>query len=163
VVVISPRVADMARGIDGIVGPQPFATDEVRLCDGAEYGAQAEFFPDGERVWANGDGMILVDWPGPDHCGWQAARSMNIAETLPFWGAVHSGKDYWSDPTNVLPAGMLLTSYNGDADLPQDATDSGYRHEDLELWLVPDDHAVYLVGPDRVELWPVADPNYGCS
>lgn len=162
VVVISPRVADMARGIDGTVGPQPFATDEVRMCDGAEYGPQAEF-GHGERVWANGEGMILVDWPGSEHCGWQAARFLNIPDPLPFWGSVQTGNDYWSDPTNALPAGMLLAPYDADADMPLDATDSGYRHDDLELWLAPDDRAVYLVGPDQVELWPVADPNFGCS
>jgi hypothetical protein len=162
VVVISPRVADMARGIDGVVAPQPIATDEVRMCDGAEYGPQAEF-GQGERVWANGEGLILIDWPGSDHCGTQAARLMNIPDPLPFWGSVHTGNDYWADPMNVLPAGTLLAPYEDDANLPSDAVDSGYRHEDLELWLVPDGRAVYVVGPDSVELWPVANLNYGCS
>jgi hypothetical protein len=162
VVVISPRVADMARGIDGTVGPQPFATDEVRMCDGAEYGPDAEFGV-GQRVWVDDEGWILVDRPGPDHCGWESARSLNIPETLPFWGSVHTGSDYWHDPTNVLPPGMLLAPYDGDANLPPDATDSGYRLEDLELWLVPNGEAAYVVGPDHVELWSVADPTFGCS
>lgn len=157
VVVISPRLADEARGIDGAVGPHPFATDEVRLCDGAEYGAQADFFGDGERVWANGEGMILVDRPGPDHCGWQSAQSLNVPETLPFWGSTHSGRDYWADPDGVLPLHESLPAYDGDAELPDDATDSGYRHEDLELWFAMDERAVYVVSPDHVELWPARD------
>jgi hypothetical protein len=160
VVVISPRVADVARGVDGSVAPQPYALDEVRMCDGAEYGPGAEFGL-GERAWANGEGMILLDSPGPDHCGWAAARAMNIPETLPFWGSVHSGSDYWADPTNVLPSGEFAEPYNGDAELPPDATDSGYRHGDLELWFVPDGRAVYIAWPDHVELWPSGV--IGCS
>jgi len=162
VIVISPRVADLARGIDGVIGPQTFATDEVRMCDGAEFGLEAQWGM-GERVWASAAGWILADWPGPDHCGWESARSLNIPETLPFWGSVHTGSDYWHDPTNALPSGMLLALYDGDAELPPDAMDSGYRLEDLELWLVPNGEAAYVVGPDHVELWPVADPTFGCS
>jgi len=164
VIVISPRVAELARGIDGLVAPQPYATDEVQMCDGAEYGSAAEWGM-GERVWADAEGWILADWPGPDHCGWQAARSLDIPDPLPFWGSFFSGSTYWADPTGVLPTGELAEPgsepYDGDVLLPADATNSGYRHEDLELWFVPDGRAVYIVWPDHVELWPARD--LGCS
>lgn len=156
VVVISPRVADEARGIDGAVGPQPYATDEVRMCDGAEYGPDAEFGV-GERVWSDAAGWILLDRPGPEHCGWQSARSLNVPETLPFWGSTHSGSDYWADPDGVLLPDESLPAYDEDAEVPDVATDSGYRHEDLELWFVPDGRAIYVVSPDHVELWPARD------
>jgi len=35
--------------------------------------------------------------------------------------------------------------------------------EDLELWLVPNGEAAYVVGPNDVELWPAADPTLACS
>jgi len=150
VVVVSPRVAAMV--------DQPFALDEVRMCDQAEFGAQVDFGIDA-RVWVNADGMILIDVAGPEHCGWSLARFLAVYEELPLWRG--DFRNYIGDPVQILPPGTLVPPYDGDAQLPRDATDSGYRQVDLQLWLVPDGSAAYIVGPGYVELWPASD--IGCS
>jgi len=89
------------------------------------------------------------------HCGWQQARLLHIGEGVEL-------RQYIGDPLGIMPAGSLLAPYDGDATLPAEATASGYRNGDLELWFVPDGQAIFVVGPDRVELWPRSDPPIGC-
>ena len=106
-------------------------------------------------MWANDAGLILRDMPGAEHCGWQQARLLHIDEEADL-------RQYVGDPLGILPRDSLLAPYDGDATLPGTATASGYRNGDLELWFVPDGAAVFVVGPDRVELWPRSDPPIGC-
>ena len=48
--------------------------------------------------------------------------------------------------------------------LPADASDTGYRHQELELWLSPSEpDAAYLRAGDDVERWPRADPVIACA
>ena len=134
------------------VGEGIFTLIELRACEEGEFGPDAIFAND-DRVWANDAGAILREQAGPAHCGWQDARFLFINE-----GA--QGRQYVGDPVGVMPAGTLEEPYDGDATLPEDATASGYRNGDLELWFVPDGRAVFVVGSDRVELWPRSDA--GC-
>jgi hypothetical protein len=101
----------------------------------------------GDRLWVNDAGAILREEAGPAHCEWQDVRFLRIPD-----GAVTH--QYVGDPLGVMRAGEIDEPYNGDAGLPADATASGYRSGDLELWFVPDGRAVFVVGQDRVELWP---------
>ena len=137
-----------------VPGEGIFTLDELRACAATEFGPRA-VFANGDRVWANDAGLILRDMPGAAHCGWQQARLLHIGER-------DEMRQYIGDPLGIMPAGLLLESYDGDATLPAKATASGYRNGDLELWFVPDGRAVFVVGPDRVELWPRSDPPIGC-
>lgn len=134
------------------VGEGIFTLVELRACEESEFGPDAVFAND-DRVWANEAGAILREQAGPAHCDWQDARFLFITE-----GA--QSRQYIGDPLGVMPAGTLEEPYDGDATLPADATASGYRNGDLELWFVPDGRAVFVVGSDRVELWPSSD--VGC-
>lgn len=131
-----------------------FSLAELRACDEAEFGPDA-VFATGDRVWTNAVGQILRDAPGPAHCGWQNARLMHIGE-----GAAL--RQYIGDPVGIMPPDSLLEPYDGAATLPDDASASGYRNGDLELWFVPDERAIFVVGSDRVELWPRSNPPIGC-
>jgi hypothetical protein len=108
----------------------------------------------GDRVWVNGAGAILHEVAGPVHCDWQEVRFLRIPE-----GAV--SHQYIGDPLGIMPPAALDEPYDGDATLPADATASGYRNGDLELWFVPDERAVFVVGSDRVERWPRS--GVGCA
>ena len=132
-----------------------FTLVELRACEESEFGPDA-VFANGDRVWANDAGLILRDQPGPGHCGWQQARFLHIGEGV-------DSRQYIGDPVGVMPSTTLLEPYDGDAQLPVDATASGYRNGDLELWFVPDGRAIFVVGTDRVELWPRSDPPMGCA
>lgn len=48
------------------------------------------------------------------------------------------------------------TTFERSVKLSEDATFSGYRNDEAELWFGPDrgEEAAYLVVEDRVELWP---------
>jgi hypothetical protein len=137
-----------------IPGEGIFTLDELRACAEAEFGPRA-VFATGDRVWANEAGLILRDMPGAAHCGWQQARLLHI-------GQEGDLRQYIGDPLRIMPGDSLLAPYDGDATLPASAVASGYRNGDLQLWFVPDGRAVYVVGPDHVELWPRSDPLILC-
>jgi len=137
-----------------VPGEGIFTLEELRACALAEFGPRA-VFANGDRVWANDAGLILRDMPGAAHCGWQQARLLHIGEGAGL-------RQYIGDPLGIMPVDSLLAPYNGDATLPGTATPSGYRNGDLELWFVPDGRAIFVVGPDRVELWPRSDPFIAC-
>jgi hypothetical protein len=73
------------------------------------------------------------------------------------------GRQYLRDPFGAFAGVRLLDAYDGDADLPDDASFSGYRSADgLELWFTDEDRAAYVVTPDGVERWPRAEEPIGC-
>ena len=83
--------------------------------------------------------------PGDDHCGQESATFLFVEGAL-----------YVADPRGVLGDIGAATDFDDDASMPADAIDSGYRQEDRQLWLSPDDSIAYLVTDDRVEAWPLA-------
>jgi hypothetical protein len=150
VVVISPRFGELA--------DVAFTADELRMCPEAEFGSEAEF-ADERRVWTHTEsGAILTDIAGPGHCGWQSARIMHVEED----GVL--AKQYLRDPEGVFDQVPLRQSYAEDVDLPDDATDSGYRSpEGYELWFTHSDTAAYVVTPEGVERWPRPVEIIGCT
>lgn len=150
VVVVSPRHADL-------IG-EAFATDELRACSESEFGGTA-VFGDGRRVWTHLEtGEILTDIPGPSHCEWQSARMLHVTHDD------GSFTQYLRDPEGVFDFVRLLEDYAEGIELPDDASDSGYRtNEGLELWLTDLDTAAYVVTSDGVERWPRAEEPIGCS
>ena len=150
VVVVSPRHGD-------VIGEE-FATDELRACSESEFGGAVDF-GHGRRVWTHVEtGEILTDIPGPGHCEWQSARMLHIEED----GRLVA--QYLRDPEGVFPAERLLDAYAEGVELPDDASDSGYRSPDgLELWFTESDTALYVVTPDGAERWPRAVEPIGCA
>jgi hypothetical protein len=149
VVVISPRFGEF-------VG-MPFTIEELRLCDPAELGSDADLGP-GQRIWTHVEtGRILTDIAGPGHCGWESARMLHVER---------SGRllyQYLRDPEGVFNFGGLEDTYAEGVELPGDAFFSGYRTEDgLELWFTPENRAAYVVTPDGIERWPRATEPIGC-
>jgi hypothetical protein len=151
IVVVSPRFADR-------IGAA-FAADEVRTCPSGEFGSEAEF-ADGRRTWMHADtGHVITDIAGPGHCDWQTARLMHLEHPD---GSLD--RQYVRDPAGVLPAWPLLDSYAEGIELPDEATDSGYRSpEGFELWFTERDTAAYVVTPDGIERWPRAVEPIGCA
>jgi hypothetical protein len=103
----------------------------------------------GERVWVDEQGNeAAVDYQGPSHCGWDSARILVV-------GAGSGRREYVRDEAGVLhEAGDALAEFDDDVALPSDATPTGITRDDLELWMVPDDEAVYIVAADHAERWP---------
>jgi hypothetical protein len=151
VVVVSPRFGELMGAA--------FTVEELRTCPDAEFGSDA-VFGDDRRVWTQVEtGLILTDIPGPQHCGWQSARILHLPHRDgSLW------KQYVRDPEGVFADVPMLDSYAEDAELPADATDSGYRSpEGFELWFTSADTAAYVVTPESVERWPRPANPIGCA
>ena len=147
VVVVSPRFGELVRA--------RYTVEEVRACEQAEFG-QADFGPS-RRVWTHSEtGDIVTDIAGPSHCEWQSGRMLHVVD-----GDVV--RQYLRDPEGVFAFARLLDTYAEGLELPDDATDSGYRSpEGLELWFTRSDRAAYIVTSDGVERWPRAEEPIGC-
>lgn len=150
VIVVSPRFGELMGG--------RYTADELRTCPESEFGAAADF-PDDRRVWTHQEsGAILTDIAGPSHCGWQSARMMHVEEN----GVL--AKQYLRDPDGVFAQIPLRDTYAEGVELPDDATDSGYRSpEGYELWFTDADNAAYVVTPEGVERWPRPVDIVGCA
>lgn len=151
VVVVSPRFARL-------IGTA-FAADELRTCASGEFGMEADF-GDGRRAWVHAEtDHMITDIRGSSHCEWQTARLMHLEHPD---GSLD--RQYVRDPFGVLPDGPLLDAYAEGVELPEDATDSGYRSpEGFELWFTKADTAAYVVTPGGVERWPRAFEPIGCA
>ena len=72
-------------------------------------------------------------------------------------------RQYIRDPGAVI-APKYRDGLRHPSALPGDATDTGYRHSGLELWLAESDpDGVYLRAGSDVERWPRADPPIACA
>lgn len=110
------------------------------------------------------DGQELNSIAGPDHCDWQSAVIMHLGWPL---GTVSRSsaevRQFIRDPDGVIDP-SLRNRLAIAIDLAADATDTGYRNGDLELWLSPSTpDAAYLRVGDDVERWPRADPVIACA
>ena len=122
----------------------------------------AEFDPslDGELgvdVWQDADGRrvpvsIVRSAPGPEHCGWESVTFLTV-----------EGARYVRDPGGVLSADFEIAEFDGDAELPVDATDTGYSLDDRRIWRGADRSVAFLVEADRVEAWPSPGEPFGCG
>ena len=89
------------------------------------------------------------------HLGWPLGRdAKNISQA----------RQYLRDPEKVFPQDSFMTTYEGNTTLPEEAENTGYRTDFMELWLDPNDHGVvYLVFADHVERWPRAGEVIACA
>jgi len=114
--------------------------------------------------WTDRDGCLLridvvAERPGPEHCEWQAARTLIVGQPL---GARYTTPadttEFVRDPAGVYGRPELTAGFDPDATLPPEAVDKGYRRDDLALWHIPGDQtAIWLVSPDGVERWPAGE------
>lgn len=65
--------------------------------------------------------------------------------------------EYVRDPDGLLGGSGDSGDYQSDVPLPDDARDTGLRHNGTELWAAPDGSAVYLAGPEATERLPRAE------
>jgi hypothetical protein len=152
------------------VGPQASAVGERD--DASSRRSVADHFspppPPPGPTWTRAgrpvDGRELNSVAGSDHCGWQSVVMMHLGWPL---GTVAESsaevRQFIRDPDGVIVGWGIRDKLRVAVDLPDDARDTGYRNDDLELWLVPSDpDAAYLRVADDVERWPRADPAVGC-
>ncbi|MFI0820565.1 hypothetical protein ACH4TX_30615 [Streptomyces sp. NPDC021098] len=113
------------------------------------------------EIWTEEDGdrvpvSLLSSSEGSAHCDWQSAHFLGM-------GRGSSSRLYARDPGGVLPPSMLTSRYDGDAPLPPDAKDTGYRLNDWRLWLAADRSKAYVRTPRGVEAWPTVRRGMGCE
>ncbi|MFF3201233.1 hypothetical protein [Streptomyces sp. NPDC002962] len=128
-------------------------------CDPAELPASVTDSGD-EEIWTDRHGgrvatTTLSSYPGAEHCGWQTAHFLGMGR-----GADH--RQYVRDPDGVIEEELLTSPYDGDAAVPADAHDTGYRYGDWRLWLADDASTAYVRTSDGVEAWPLAKDMVAC-
>lgn len=143
-----PKVAIVVADTDaiGLEEKNKWIAEAFATCDPAEYDPSTDKRRAGQ-VWVDREGervltSIITSFRGSEHCGWGSLTYL-----------VYKGRQYISDPRGLLE-GLLVAPFDNDADLPSSAVDTGFRHEDLRLWVSADLTVAYLVSDDRVEAWP---------
>ena len=146
-------------GINDYNHDQGWGIESWAQCDPAEL---PDDVTDGLNigVWTDASGKrvpesTVTSYEGAEHCDWEDITFvMHLEET-----------QYVRDVRGELKD-SLLTTYDRSADLPEDATDTGLRHDGRQLWVVPAKDAAYLVSIDDasdVERWPAAKDRIGCA
>ncbi len=126
----------------------------------------------GANVWKiNGQlapTETIISITGPGHCDWESATLLHIGS--PLGSVMESGRDvhqYLGDPEGIFAqlTDRLRSTYDPNADLPNDAKFSGYVRNGVELWVSQSqiDEAIYMVDGSRVERWPKAEPIILCA
>lgn len=116
----------------------------LHACHDSEYGADVELDPE-LGVWRNFEAnRIVVDFEGWAHCNMESARFLRFGT---------ADSIFIRDPEGRFE-GELQGRYRDDTVLPDDATDTGYRRGDDQLWLADGGRALYVVKPDGTERWP---------
>ncbi|MFI8068101.1 hypothetical protein ACIF85_04825 [Streptomyces sp. NPDC086033] len=111
----------------------------------------------GYEIWTDRAGervptTEVSSGPGDDHCGRREVHFLDLGE-----------RTYAGDPEGLLDPGMLTTAYDGSADLPAGAHDTGYRYADRQLWLTNDRRTAYVRTADGVEAWPRLKEHVACK
>ena len=150
VIVADSAVVDEQLSVEEGWGIEVFAT-----CDPAEYAPDTDGEL-GQTVWTDGDGnrvptSTITSFRGPDHCGWQSVTFLHLKD-----------RQYLRDPQNLL-TDETIRPYDGDVQLPADATDTGYRNDNRELWLAPESSIAYIVTDTVVEAWPSTTRSVACA
>ena len=99
----------------------------------------------------------IHSFPGSEHCDWQEITFLVL-------DSKDGGRQFVRDTEGVLRE-QLSTTFEAHANLPKEATDTGFERDGHRLWLHPDGTAAYLVdskNPGDVERWPAAKDSVGC-
>jgi hypothetical protein len=138
------------------VGDEGWYVESWARCDLAELPAStAEGM--GVELWSDAAGLPVdtrkvQSYPGPDHCDWQRATFLQLGRST-----------YVRNPPEDLVGHSLAEDWSADTRLPGDATDTGYRRGEGELWVSGDGGRAYLVTGHRVEMWPRETEPVGCA
>ena len=149
-------VADVA-----VFDEPPDATDTgwvmetFATCDPSEFAAATDDELR-QQVWTDAAGTrvptdVVTSYRGPEHCDWESVTILQLGE-----------QQYLRDPDRLLTE-EVPTRFEGDVELPPDATDTGYRRGEEQLWLSADGRTAYLVGSAGVEAWPAPRYPVGCA
>ena len=149
---------------------------EQRPVDCSRYGslvdlsAEPRYSADYLHRWTTREGCpvrldVIMTRQGADACGGE-----RVADILMGWplGESHArhrpSRIFVRDPNGVVADRQTSAAVDADAELPEDAVDTGYRQDGRALWMRPDDGSfVYLVSGDRVEAWPHDPIPSGCA
>jgi len=111
--------------------------------------------------WTYGEGcLVRIDvishHQGAAHCDWEQMQWITIGKPLGRSieddSAENIGRYLW-DPRGVLPDGPFGAEIER-TDLPESASDTGFRRNGRELWLDESDESVmYVVVGDTVQIW----------
>jgi hypothetical protein len=121
--------------------------------------------------WQDESGRTLESYTGEggeEGCGWESVTFLVSLVSLDHGWSGRGLQQFIRDPEGVLPRSYTLGAYDEDAALPEDAIDTGFRLDSLELWVpaTSDDtgpEAVYVVDDDSVERWPRAKSEIVCA
>ena len=133
-----------------------WAVETFASCDPAEFDpAVDDRLP--FTIWEDDEGnrvptSVIRTMPGAEHCSWESATFLSL-----------DGAGYVADPEGVLWEGAAIGPFDGDADLPADAVDTGYRHARQVLWLSADGTTAFMVTEQGVEAWPALTEPIACG
>lgn len=152
-----------AEGIRDFSGDVGWGIESWAGCDPSELPASVtEDFV--LEVWQDSSGQrvpvtTIRSFPGAEHCDWQDITFLLL-------GPEGEAQWYVRAPGGQFSPGLLRTTFDGSATLPEGATSTGFHRDGRELWLGPDHDAAYLVSlddPTDVERWPAAKRPIRCA
>jgi hypothetical protein len=139
---------------EGAGGPGWYV-ESWAVCDYSEF---PRWFTDsiGLQIWQDAAGRSvptteIQSWRGPAHCDWQSMTFLHVDHA-----------DYVRDPRPEL-ADYFAAKYAAHGVLPDDAVDTGYRHDGARLWIAADRGLAYVGTPSDVETWPRTVKPLGCD
>lgn len=108
-------------------------------------------------IWLDADDnrvptSTITSSKGPEHCDWESVTFLWFED-----------RQYISDPSGVLADVGFVVPFDDNAELPGDATNTGYHSDGRQLWVSSDGTIAYLVDGDRVEAWPTTADPVGCD
>lgn len=110
----------------------------------------------GLQIWTDSLGRpmpttTIESWRGPEHCDWQSMTFLYLGKAVYVREPQPELADYFAEP------------YDGHAELPANAVDTGFQRDGERLWLSPDEQRAFVGTEDDVELWPRAIQHFGCA
>ena len=109
------------------------------------------------EVWQDADGnqiptSTISSRTGAEHCGSESVTYLTVDGSL-----------YISDPMGALVGRGFVGEFEGDVELPSDASDTGYESEGRQLWLSRSEPSwAFIVTDDAVEAWPFSAEGFAC-
>ena len=101
----------------------------------------------GIQVWTDSTGQpvpvtTIQSTQGPKHCDWQSMTLLSLEKATYVRDPLPDFADYFASP------------YQAHAQLPHDAVNTGYQHDNNKLWLSEDKQVAYIGTAEDVEAWP---------
>lgn len=153
------------------VGAEDEVADPSGGCEGTRFDLSKEpnYPVNSIHRWRTKEGCqvrldVLMTRQGEEACGGPRVADILMGTPLGKTPERSRARIYVKDPENVFRDNETSRLYDPDAEVPQEAVDSGYRQDGAALWIVPgDDRLLYLVHEDRIEAWPLDKTPPGCA